>query len=354
MDDAIEYKYYSAHDIESWLLHGVDNGLSEKIISKPRALALINHPDVNADSTLLSVIFVNGEVAAYNAVFPEKLQKPDLTDYVFGTTLYAYPKFLGRGLGYATMMHIKEAYDYKYFGLESSKESVFIDERLGSKVIYYDRYKFTLKRTVSIRNFRTLLSCMYEQVRLYRQNINIKRLKKKSQMTQYQLEYVNYIDDATYQFIVEHSSKDFFLRSQSVLNWILKYNLLISAPLLNKVQMRPFGAYYKFFHIYAVKVLNENNLVGFYMLREREGEFLLLYLYAEEQFKENVNISIIEHLLELEATSFRTFNDTLTQQLKQYAIALRVDVEKVSFTMPKDFVIDTTLCVQGGDGDMIT
>ena len=87
MSDSVQYRYYTAKDLRDWLFQSIDNGLSEQIISKVRALALLHHPDVKDDSILVAVAFVNGEVAAYTAAFPENLVRPALSGFSFGTTL---------------------------------------------------------------------------------------------------------------------------------------------------------------------------------------------------------------------------------------------------------------------------
>ena len=112
MSDSVQYRYYTAKDLRDWLFQSIDNGLSEQIISKVRALALLHHPDVKDESILVAVAFVNGEVAAYTAAFPENPVRPALVGFSFGTTLYTYPQYDGRALGYCVSMYMKEAYDY--------------------------------------------------------------------------------------------------------------------------------------------------------------------------------------------------------------------------------------------------
>ena len=53
MSDSVQYRYYTAKDLRDWLFQSIDNGLSEQIISKVRALALLHHPDVKDDSILV-------------------------------------------------------------------------------------------------------------------------------------------------------------------------------------------------------------------------------------------------------------------------------------------------------------
>lgn len=353
MSDSVQYRYYTAKDLRDWLFQSIDNGLSEQIISKVRALALLHHPDVKDDSILVAVAFVNGEVAAYTAAFPENLVRPALSGFSFGTTLYTYPEYDGRALGYCVSMYMKEAYDYKYMSLDSTPTSTFIDQQLESKIEYYSRYKYILKRHIKIKSLRSILGFFNEKRRIVIQKKQISILTNKMACDDYKIEYTNFINEELYKFITEQSREDFFLRSREALNWILSDYFMISAPIIKRVQPHPFGGFQTMFRMFGVKVFYQNQLIGFYILRQKEHELALMYLYVLPEFKTKIYFSIAEHIFTLPIKTFTTFDEGFDQFFQSSQSYLKREIQKVSFTLPKDMELDFNLKLQGGDGDMM-
>lgn len=355
MEEYLEYKYYSAKDIKEWLYHNISNGLCEMIISKVRAYSLVNHPHVTDDTVILSVIFIDGKVAGYTGIFPEINEKPQLDKtYYWGTTLFVVPEYEGRALGYLVMMHIKEACNYRYLSLESSHESVYIDKKQGSLVRYYDRYKFRYRRRIRITNARSFISATFETKRKVVQFIHRRKVKREISKQAYSLEYINYIDDSLYDFIKSHSNYDLFLRTQGTFNWLLRYPFIVSTPLIKRTKSDyAFASKQKMCQNLAVKVLNDKILIGFYIIQMRESNLSMLYLYYDEKFSDLVFYSIIEHLIYLRIKDFRTFNAQVNKFLHDKKLHLWKTVEKISFTYPGDFPVDTKLQIQGADGDML-
>ena len=355
MQENIEYKYFTAIEIKDWLYHNSMNGLSEKIIAKVRALSLIHHPDVTDNTVILSVVFVNNKVAGYTGMFPEKMDKPKLDKiHYWGTTLYVDPEFIGRGLGYCLMMHLKEACDYMCLGLDSAPESTYIDSKQGSIIEYYDRYLFRFRRNIHIRNYRTLLNQILEIKRKTVKYIRLGIIQRRIKNEKYSLEYINFIDDELYGFIKFHSSNDLFLRTQETLNWLLRYPFIVSTPLSHRTHIEyAFTSTRRSCQNFAVKVLYEGKLIGFYIIQRREPDLSVLYLYFDEDYQDKVFYSIVEHLIKFKTKDLRTFNRYLKKFLNNNRFYLWKTIEKVSFTFPSSFPIDLNLQIQGADGDML-
>ena len=348
----VEKRYFTAQNLSDWVEKGQYPGLTENIISKVRAEALIKHPDVNPDLVLLSVIYVDEKPAAFTAYFPESFIRPQLVGYGWGTTQYTYPEFRGRKLGFENIKMMKESCGYKYLALDSSEASTYIDQKLGSKIIYYDRYMFVFNYEIPIHGIRNILQHLkWKLVMLLKKrkrNVFVRMIRQQ----EYQLEYVNHVDEETYRFICEMSTGDYFLRSRETLNWILKYKMKTRTPLINRVVEHPFGSAASDYSTFAVKVHKKEELVGFYMLRKRNKELSLLYFYSRGGFETLVASSVAEHVLSLGINVFKTMNQKLRTLLSEYGVAIDERVEKVSFTVPVDFAVDKELKLQGGDGDM--
>ena len=94
---------FSVSEVRNWLYHGLsERGLSEKLIAKQRAYAIVNNPYVNDDLYIISALFVNDEVAAYTYIFPDKVyfytysEKNEAQLIFWNSTLYCNPNFDGR------------------------------------------------------------------------------------------------------------------------------------------------------------------------------------------------------------------------------------------------------------------
>ena len=356
MDEKIELKYFTAGEIKNWLFHNALNGLSEKIISKNRALSLVNHPDVTDDTIILSVIYVDDIIAGYTGMWSERMIKPSSAKAIFwGTTLYVDPGFEGRGFGYCLMMHIKEACDYRYFSTASSSTSIFIDKKLGSKIKYYNCTVLIFKVIIQIKNIKSFLNfTRYKYFNIIKQ-FQTKRIKNEINAESYNLEYINFIDDELYGFIDRYSTNDLFLRSKDTYNWILRYPFILSSPVIERQRCEyNFSYSAAYFQLYAVKVKLNIETIGFYILRKKDDELLLLYLYVIPKYEDKTFYSIIEHILKWEIRTFETFNSELKNFICEKNIHIKIKSKEISLTVPNYFPLDSNLKLQGGDGDMLT
>lgn len=92
-----ELKLYTVKQLRAWLMHNhATEGLSEQIIAPSRAWAIIHNPYVKDEDPVLAAIFVDGEMAAYTAAFPELIEEKR---YWWFTSLWCNPKHQGKGFG---------------------------------------------------------------------------------------------------------------------------------------------------------------------------------------------------------------------------------------------------------------
>lgn len=74
----IVYKKITISELSDWLLHSKDNGISDYMITRARAWALINNPSAEEDNIVLAAVCDANRAIGYTALFPDKLQKPIL------------------------------------------------------------------------------------------------------------------------------------------------------------------------------------------------------------------------------------------------------------------------------------
>lgn len=353
MQENIQLKLFTVADLKSHFLRNQPvEMLSEEVIAPVRAYAVIMNPFAKDEMSVVSAIFVNGNVAAYTYVFPDQLDRPDRLVF-WNTVLYVDPKYEGRGYGFVVIGQMVEQYGDDYFDLDAVPASVNNLKYAGLNVEYVDQYVFEQKR-INTKTFRGKLAYLAEEMKrgLYSHKKKMKALIKNADYT---LSYCSCIDDVTYEFIKEHSSRDVFLRSRQMLNWILSYPFILDTPLSSRVVGKcAFASTATGFRFYAVKVEKNNKTIGFYLFRHKKGEVYMNYLYYDSLFENEVFMSITEHLLYFNEPCFFTANKDLCEFVKNTHLYAKNRVYKKSFSYPKSFAYDKTLFIQAGDGDNIT
>ncbi len=354
MEDSVEYRKFTVNDVRNWIYDNCGNGLSETIITRIRAFAIINNPYVHDDMVVIVTAYVRDEVVGYTAIFPEMLERPHQHLCSVATTLYVNPKFEGQFISYYLMLYIKESSTYSYIGLDSTPAAVLVDQLLGSSLSYYKRWEYLFRRSIQIKNIRSILTYCKNKYLISRQSFKLRSFRMFYQNVSYGLEYINYIDPNLFTFIKQNSHQDLFLRSRDTFNWILRYPFIIESPCIDLVpQKNIFSAHISKFRTYAVKVLSGNETIGFFILRYGKKETVLRYCYYTPTCKETVFCAIIEHIHQLDVKVLKSCHVGFDMFLEKHAIYLRKKSEQISFTYPITFPFDASLNIQGGDGDMM-
>lgn len=351
MEESVRLELFTVRQVRDWLEHGkTERGLSERLIARTRAWAIVNNPYTTDDLNIISAIFVSDEVAAYTYLFPDEQNGQRI---YWNTTLYCAPKYEGRAYAAIVMGQFCELYGEHYFDLDAVKESVENMKFIGLLVDYVDQYVLSNKsiRTTSLRG----------KLAAWMQRLQIACRSRESQLhhqiaeANYRLEYVNFIDDETYAFIKEHAEDNLFLRSQKMLNWILTYPFMQESPLAHRVvRDTQFTSTRRAFRYHAVRVLVDDKLVGFYILNESKEVLYLNYLYYDKAYAEAIYLSIAEHVLQIRAPKFFTADKACADYIAQYKLYPKRETFHKSFSYPRSFVYDPTKFIQAGDGDNIT
>lgn len=360
MDEVIRLELFSVQEVKKWLLTGDGTrGLSESVIAKQRAYAIVNNPYATDNLKIISALFVNDQVVAYTYILPDKTYVKS-KEGVFverliywNTVLYCNPCYEGRGFAYCVIGQFSELYGDNYFDLDAAEASVENLKYAGLKVDYVEQYQLTYKsiKTTSLKGL----------VAKFRENILILIHSKRKQLMReilscgYNIEYINYIDNETYCFMKKHAVNHIFLRSQEMFDWILNYHLMHSCPLLNKVsQSIAFTSDREVFTIMGVRVLLSGRLAGFYIFTYSQECFCINYLYYDKTYEREVFYSIAEHICRFTPQKVNSSNYQLCKFLYEFEIYTKLKTVLKSFAYPVDFIYDKNMVIQTGDGDNIT
>ena len=355
-----ELRLYTIKDLKDWVEEGKPKeGLSEAVITPTRAYSFIHNPYVTDDIPVVSALFVDGELAAFTAAFPERLARPDcMTHWI--NSLYVSPKYEGKGYGLIVLGSLLECYEGDpIFDLDAMDTSVEILKYLGLEAKTFTRFLFR-EKSISQKSIKGRIAYFLDRLsqkrRHHRTKINSQFSILNSQFA-YSLSYDNFIDADTYDFMVSHSDGDVFLRSRETLNWMLHFPFVHEAPLSRiqefKNSSNLFSSTKISQHYYVVKVLKEERLVGVYMLCTTDTCLRLEYLYYNSDDEPLVKQSILTHISALKKQEFTTTHPKVAQWVREFGWYHICNQTHSSFCYPREYQSESLLNIQGGDGDML-
>lgn len=358
-DGDISLRYYTVGQLRSWLEDGVCAvGLSETLVARQRALAIIRNPYAEDTMEVVSALFVGEELAAFTACYPDKPERPDDGVFFWYSTLYCKPEYRGRGFGMFVLSHLAEAHPGRMLDAAAVPETNESLQYLGFSISWFKQYRVVLHKCINGSSFKSVLARIKENLSVRLRRSKIEKLKKSLLNEGYCVEYLGNVDKSLYGFIREHSSDDLFLRSRESLNWILSCPFVLSAEVQSKlVTQNVFSSQAEDFSWRCVRVDRGGMTAGVFFLRISSREVAVKYLYydkADDAAKKAVFNSILLNLLisgkqELVCNDRALFDYIVSQDVHSKAV-----VFETSFACPDSFSYDEGRSFQAGDGDMLT
>lgn len=340
-----ELKLYTVADIREWLVNNKPaKGLSGQVIDPTRAWAIIHNPYVKDDDAVVAAIFEDGVLAAYTASFPDMVEGKRVW---WASTLYCYPQFAGRGYGMIVAGSLMEAHKSELtYDRWGAPETIEIFNHFDYKTTYNPRYHISFKKIDTSSLKGKLAYCVHRMKQCFHP-------WPKQSDANYTLRYASYIDGEAYAFMKLHCEKDLWLRKQEMLNWILRYPLRQGCTLLDRteVDIAKFRASTTSYGYNVAKVYVDDAIVGLYVMRQNSDTFAIVYLYYDESYRNDVFLSITDHIIRLKPHVITMENDMLCVFMQKQFYFYRMSVERVSFSLPEEVRILETYTLQLGDGD---
>ena len=348
----IDYKTYTAKDVRAWIDKGVNNGLSENIISLTRANALVHCPCVKDDDVLVVSAKDGEKVVGFTAIFPEKLERPDLW-IATGTTLWVNPSYANEFVGYNLVKQLWEAYpNHAVIGSDVMPAAAVIDKLLGATILKYERKAFVFRRSIEVHSLRNVGSFLLEPFRKCRQRRAIKQVLV-SIPSDVRVRACETVDSETYEFVKAHSTNDTFLRSYKMLNWILRYPFMAENVVGNRAYLKKvFSDQISLYRNHWLQIFKDDVLIGVIMLAERNSNMIVKMLYTDEKHQEIIYALIIEVMLKSRTDQLFSLYPQLNAYIESHHVALRVNKSDIIFTYPKTMKFLMPFVLQGADGDM--
>ena len=346
MEEQVRLELFTVQQVRQWLKTGKgERGLSDEVIPRTRAWAIINGPYAQEDDPVVVAIFVNDKIAAHVLTFPELIKGER---YWWFPDLWCAPEHEGKGYSLIVIGTIVEMFGADHcLDKWGAPEAVNVFQYLGLKTTYLPRYvlgasidKTTTKGKL-VHVVRAIQKCLHRLV------------ERPHKRENYSLRYLSFIDTETYGFIKDHRNDDYILHAQEFMNWVLQYPFTISAPLIDRVDDKlPFASAEVIeTQLYAVQVLFEGRIVGFYLLKRVEQKLHVLYLYYEETLKKQLFASIRDHITRMQIEQCFTENNDLAIYLRKHIYFPKSSTVEVSFAYPTSMQQPVAGHVQLGDGD---
>ena len=350
--DKIQYHTYTVADLKAWIMRGENNGLSERIISLPRANALMHCPYVKDDDDVVVAAMDGDTIVGYTAIFPEHLLRPDMW-IATGTTLWVNPNYADDFVGYHLVERLWQSYpQYSVIGSDVARPAAMIDKLLGASILKYERHRFVFRRNIQVHSLRNLASKLLEPYRTYHQRRALGRVMA---MIPSNIRVIarDIVDAEAYDFICAHSESDTFVRSREMLNWILRYPFSVENSLVkytvksNAFSDQVVSSSNQFLQIYLA-----DTLIGIVMLGSRGNDMHVKMLYTDASHSEVVYALIVKVMMNSCAEQLYTLYPELTAFIVSHHVALRHTVQPLLFTYPKSIKCLAPFVLQGIDGDM--
>lgn len=346
MEEQVRLELFTVRQIRDWLGHGVtERGLSEEMMPPTRAWAIIHNPYVYDDDVVVVAIYVDDNIAAHVTTYPELISGERYWTF---PGLWCAPQFRGRGYSMIVIGTIVEKYGANHcFDKWAAPEAVEIFKYFGLNTRYIPRY--ILGVDIKQNNLKGKLAYFVRVTQRFLHRIVEHPLRREN----YELRYLPYIDEATYRFISTHSEGDYFKHTREFLNWVLCCPFTISAPLIERVKnISPFSpAEMPNSQYYAVQVLNNDMIIGFYILKHKENSLHVLYLYYEDVLKNQVFASIRDHVKRLGVQQCVTENQYLANYLKKQIYFPKCSRAEISLSYPSSISLQSFGKSQYGDCD---
>ena len=346
-----EIKIYTVAQVRNWLEHNTAiEGLTSEVIDPAYAWALVHHPDATDEDPIIATVYDNGVLAASTCAIPDILVRPAFPDengkqkrVWFFPRLWVKPEYRGKGYGLVAIGSLAEIYGYDCsWTAWAVPESIEIFEYLGCATHYFKRY-FMGGKQIKTSSIKGRMAVIKQKL------LTWWRTRRMPSLPHYDfdLRYINHIDDKSYDFICKHSSDYFLFSSQEVMNWRLQYPGCISVPLTTRVKktgefssdIRPLALNH------CVQVWNKDELIGLYQLRQGATSLSCESIFYAEKSREVVFASVVEHLLKAKATRFETECEELAEFVKKYVYFPRCTSERLSLSIsPKIPVPERIVC----------
>jgi hypothetical protein len=297
LKEMIEIKKIYKKDIPSLFINKDFWNHSFLSISKHRLLAHYNNSVCKDDDIVLLLAYLNDELVGYMGVYMDNIIL-DSVEHKVGwlSTWWVHPKTQGSGIGKQILNTMYNLNDGK-IGISQftpsarrvyDKSGYFVNlkENIGIKAVLKSNLSYLLP--MKFPKLKALKSPLSIIDYLLNSIISIKlfyfKFKLKSKLKNITIEYLNKIDDETLLLINKNNKNHLSNKTPVFFEWLKSFHWVQEAPLIELTNKNKyeFSIYDKSFNFYLIKIIENNECIGFIVLQRRNVTIKVLFSYYSD------------------------------------------------------------------------
>jgi GNAT superfamily N-acetyltransferase len=318
----MEIKTYTAAQLVAFTDGQQFSELKHLPVSKLRALSHLHNPRVDAETPIMYMAWVDGEVAGYRMVLCDTLYANGLAQPVcWYSCVWVNPEMRGMGIAKGLVNRCLEDWGGRIFGADAVPESrsLYLSTGLYKGELYlegtrtYLRANFAdiiVKKKPSLSLIKPLLAIADDVLNLL--------VPSKAKNLPEGVEVITFVDDKTEAFIKPYLDKLLFRRGKDDLNWITQYPWIRIGTPNEESKRYYFSSVAKRFEFVQWRLTNnEGKIVGYAMLSVRDGHLKTPYVFVEDAYVAVLATAITNYMVAERLEMLTTFHPGLAQYFKQ-------------------------------------
>lgn len=359
----MEITSYNKEQLQALLNSSFYKQLDYVPISYIRGLSHVANPYADDDDILLWVIYAENKLIGYLGALPDKIavNQKDIKIYWL-SCLWIAPNFRGQGIKDKLLQEAISLYgetiaitNVLYF-LEKPYQrlGIFHPTQNNFGTIFYLNPNFSALIFAKFPKLSILKPIYLLSENIVKAVLKIRKLFYKKVKPTVQIRYNLDADKELADFLTEFApSSNKMVRPIEHFEWIASYPWMQSGNPTAESKKYYFSSVAKSFNYISCRLYSNGRLIGFCLLKERDKNLSVCYLYANEEDKPIFAKDILNWSIEQNMDTIFSMDETFTNYLLQNKRKF-IYIKKIRrpYLLPKSKNISADI-FQFGDGDVV-
>ncbi|WP_103865528.1 hypothetical protein [Aquimarina sp. I32.4] len=298
-------------------------------LPKSKALWLASNSRIEEEDYCGIIGYENDKMISFIYLFPDLLNDQQKTKVYWMISWWVDKKYKDTILG---------TYIYNE-AINLTGKQILIKSFAENVTTFYEKQPFTvitsrLRHTIFFSIDASMLTARFRYLNPFKFFLNridhivgaiikfINTSKVKSRTRELTYEYINHLDDITWQFIEPLCEKDLIYKSREYINWQINGLQYTQTPIVGKLPYRSLQTGVSDnIYIYNVKIMTNNQIIGFLSYVINYNEYNIKYFLVKEEKHYDLCVdALIENFINKRAkfifTDDTRLSDTITKRYK--------------------------------------
>lgn len=314
---------------------------SRILMPKSKALWLLKNDRITADDYCAFLCLENNAIISYVLTIPDTIQLKDgaLEKINWLHEWWVEPKYQGSIISSYVFNHAIKKLN-KNILIESNGENAeaFFSTQFKSihlktrhTIFFILQSDIVVNKFPFLKYFKFVIDLVnVTMVKLL--NINsLKKIQKRLKHITY--EYINELDNQSWNFIKTNCENDFALKTKDYINWHIDNSQYLQTPISKKFNFTfSTTGFSDNIHTHSLKIIKDNQIVGFISYLFNIIEFNVKYFIPKDETYYDICVDVlVEHCLKHKATYIITDDSKLNDAInKKYFTVFTHKAEKKS------------------------